>query len=40
LNTNWKSINSTEWTQNSDTLNITWTGELTSAILYVQTKPF
>lgn len=40
VNTNWKTINSTEWTQSSDTLNITWTGKLTSAVLYVQTETY
>ncbi len=40
VNTDWKTINSTEWTQSSNTLNIAWTGKLTSAILYVQTETY
>ncbi|WJH32652.1 carbohydrate binding domain-containing protein [Paenibacillus sp. CC-CFT747] len=40
VNTDWKTIKSTEWTQSSKTLNIAWTGKLTSATLYVQTEAY
>lgn len=36
--TDFTNVNSTTWTQTSKLNNITWTGQLTSAILYVQTE--
>lgn len=38
VSTDFKAVNSTEWTQSSKTVNINWKGKLTSAVLYVQTE--
>jgi len=38
--TDFKTINSTSWIQNAKYCNITWTGELISAKVYVQTEMY
>ncbi|GGD83313.1 carbohydrate binding domain-containing protein [Paenibacillus nasutitermitis] len=38
VSTDYKSINSSQWTQGTKLTNITWTGQLASAVMYVQTE--
>ncbi|MFC5402518.1 hypothetical protein [Cohnella soli] len=40
VNTDFKKVTNTEWTQNSKICNITWEGKLVSATLYAQTETY